>query len=317
LVRACTLLLTWSAVATSQSGSDTPATIEPRTRAAARPDQPPKASIRTDTNLVLVPVNVTDPLNRFVTGLDRNDFEVFEDGVRQAIVSFGNEDAPLSIGIVFDTSESMGNKLSISRLSVSEFFKTANPEDEAFLVEFGSRPELVVPLTHDLSEIQNRLLSTRPRGSTALLDGVTLAIQTMKKASNPRRAIIVLTDGGDNNSRFTFSEVRNRVREADVQIYAVGIYGTFRNRETYYGQSLLSALSEPTGGHSFVASTNQLQEIAAKIGVELRNQYLITYSPIDRTRDGKYRRIGVTVSQPRGLPKIRAHWRNGYYSPTQ
>jgi VWFA-related protein len=262
-------------------------------------------------------VNVTDPLNRFVTGLEQRDFEVFEDGVRQMIVSFGDEDAPLSIGIVFDTSESMGSKLSISRLSVAEFFKTANPEDEAFLVEFSSRPELVVPFTHDLSEIENRLLSTHAKGSTALLDGVTLAIQTMKKASNPRRAIIVLTDGGDNNSRFTFSEVRNRVLEADVQIYAVGIYGSFNNPETYYGPSLLSALSEPTGGHSFVARTDQLQDIAAKIGVELRHQYLITYTPGDHTRNGKYRKIGVTVAQPRGLPKIRAHWRIGYYSPTQ
>jgi Ca-activated chloride channel family protein len=305
--------------ATAQNaGSEVPATIAPRAKSNAPSAPSPKANIRVDTNLVLVPVNVTDPLSRFVTGLEESDFQIFEDGIRQKIVSFGNEDAPLSIGIVFDTSGSMGAKLSLSRLSVVEFFKTANPEDEAFLVEFSSRPELVVPFTHDLSEIQNRLLSTRPSGSTALLDGVTLAMQTMKKASNPRKAMIVITDGGDNHSRYTFSEVRNRVREADVQIYAVGIFGGgFGSAEEYYGPSLLSALSEPTGGHHFVAALNQLPDIASKIGVELRNQYLVGYTPANPARDGKYRSIKVTVLQPRGLPKLKAFWRRGYYSPTQ
>jgi Ca-activated chloride channel family protein len=277
----------------------------------------PQANIRVDTNLVLVPVNVTDPLNRFVTGLEQTDFQVFEDGVEQKIVSFGNEDAPLSIGIVFDTSGSMGAKLSVSRLSVAEFFKTANPEDEAFLVEFSSRPELVVPFTHELGEIQNKLLTTRAQGSTALLDGVTLAMSTMKKARNPRKALIVITDGGDNHSRYTFAEVTNRVREADVQIYAVGIFGGMGSPEEMGGPGLLSALSEPTGGHHFVAGLNQLTDIASKIGIELRNQYLIGYSPGNQARDGKYRKIVVKVIQPRGLPKIKAHWRTGYYSPTQ
>jgi Ca-activated chloride channel homolog len=278
---------------------------------------PPKATIRVDTNLVLVPVNVSDPLNRFVTGLERTDFRVFEDGLEQKITSFGNEDAPLSVGIVFDTSGSMGGKLAMSRLSVVEFFKTANPEDEGFLVEFSDRPELVVPFTHDLSEIQNRLLSTRSKGSTALLDGVTLALQTMKKAHNPRKALIVITDGGDNHSRYTFGEVQNRVREADVQIYAVGIFGGGGSPEELGGPHLLSSLSEPTGGHHFIASLSQLPDIASKIGVELRNQYLIGYTPANQARNGKYRAIKVTVIQPRGLPKLRAHWRTGYYSPTQ
>jgi VWFA-related protein len=200
---------------------------------------------------------------------------------------------------------------------VTEFFKTANPEDEAFLVEFADRPELVVPFTHDLGEIQNKLLSTRPKGSTALLDGVTLALQTMKKARNPRKALIVITDGGDNHSRYTFAEVRNRVREADVQIYAIGIFGGMGSPEEASGPGLLSALSEPTGGHHFVGSLRELTDIASKIGVELRNQYLIGYSPSNHERDGKYRRITVNPIQPRGLPKIKAHWRTGYFAPTQ
>ena len=305
---------TASAVRAQDSGAITIPRPKPRERA---PVAAPRANIRVDTNVVLVPVNVTDPLNRFVTGLEQGDFRIFEESVEQKIVSFGNEDAALSVGIVFDTSGSMGGNLSQSRLSVAEFFKTANPEDEAFLVEFANRPELAVPFTHDLSEIQHRLLSTRPRGSTALLDGVTLAMQTMKKASNPRRALIVITDGGDNHSRYTFSEVRNRVREADVQIYAIGIFGGMGSPEEMAGPGLLSALTEPTGGHHFVGSLRDLPDIASKIGVELRNQYLIGYTPSNTERDGKYRRITLRVIQPRGLPKIRAHWRTGYYAPTQ
>ena len=300
------------------AGQTPEAVITPRVKPGAAIEAPaPKANIRVDTTVVLVPVNVTDPLNRFVTGLEQSDFRVYEDKAEQKIISFGNEDAPLSIGIVFDTSGSMGSKLAESRLSVNEFFKTANPEDEAFLVEFASRPELVVPFTHDLGEIQSKLMATRPKGETALLDGVTLALQTMKKASNPRKALIVITDGGDNHSRYSFNEVRGRVREADVQIYAIGIFGGMSSPEEAAGPGLLSALAEPTGGHHFVGGLRDLADIASKIGVELRNQYLIGYSPANGQRDGKFRSITVHVIQPRGLPKVRAHWRTGYYAPTQ
>jgi len=175
-----------------------PATLAPRERQEeAREASGPRSIIRSDVDVVLVPVTVTDPMNRFVTGLDQDAFEVYEDKVKQKIVSFGSEDSPLSVGIVFDTSASMGNKLERSRLSVAEFFKTANPEDEAFLVEFNDRPQLVVPLTHNLEDIQNRLTFTQSKGRTALLDGIYLALQTMKKARNPRKALIVISDGGD------------------------------------------------------------------------------------------------------------------------
>jgi len=278
---------------------------------------PPKANIRVDTNLVLVPVNVTDRLNRFVTGLEQTDFHVLEDGVEQKIVSFGNQDAPLSLGIVVDTSGSMGANLASSRRAVAELFKVANPEDEACLIEFSTRPELVVPFTHELGDIQSKLLTIRSKGSTALLDGVSLAMNTMKKAHNPRKAIVVITDGGDNNSRYTFSEVSNRVKEADVQIYAIGIFGNFASPEERYGPGLLSALADPTGGHHFVAGNEQLPDIASKIAIELRNEYLIGYNPANAERDGRYRKITVRIVPPRGLPPLRAYWRTGYYAPTQ
>jgi VWFA-related protein len=221
------------------------------------------------------------------------------------------------MGIVFDTSGSMGNKLSMSRVAVAELFKIANPEDEGFLVEFSSRPELIVPFTHRPGEIEARLLSTRSKGSTALLDGVALALRTMRGAHNPRKALILITDGGDNHSRYTEAEVREKVQEADVQIYAIGIYGGGSSPEEYYGPNLLRNLSELTGGHHFAAELSQLPDVAAKIGVELRNQYLIGYSPANHARDGRFRRIQVRLKPPPGLPPLRAWWRQGYYAPTQ
>jgi VWFA-related protein len=304
------------------TGGGAPASIVPRVRQeSTAASAAPRTTIRSDVNIVLVPVTVTDPMNRFVTGLEQDAFEVYEDKVRQKIVSFGSEDAPLSVGIVFDTSSSMGSKLERSRLSVAEFFKTANPEDEAFLVEFNDRPELVVPLTHNLEEIQNRLTFTQSKGRTALLDGIYLALQTMKKARNPRKALIVISDGGDNSSRYTSSEVRNLVREADVQIYGIGIYESGANRgrtpEELSGPEMLRDLTEPTGGrHFMVDNLADLPDVAAKIGVELRNQYVVGYSPSNEARDGKYRKIKVKIIQPRGLPTLHAFWRTGRFAPT-
>ncbi len=304
------------------SAEDEAVNITPRARPAEATAPQPKANIRVDTNVVLIPVTVTDPLNRFVTGLDQDSFKVFEDKLEQKIVSFGSEDAPLSIGIVFDTSGSMGSKLDKSRQAVSEFFKTANPEDEAFLVEFNDRPELVTPLTHNLEEIQNRLTFTQSKGRTALLDGVLLALHSMKKATNPRKALVVISDGGDNSSRYTETDVKNLVRESDVQIYAIGIYEPVQSRgrspEELAGPGLLTDISEPTGGRHFVVENlNELPDVAAKIGIELRNQYVLGYSPSNSVRDGKYRKVGVKLVQPRGLPPLHAFWRTGYYAPTQ
>ena len=193
--------------------------ISPRVRvkgpdaAESIADRP--ADIRVDTTLVLIPVAVTDPMSRFVTGLERENFKVFEDKVEQEIVQFSSEDASLSVGIVFDTSGSMGAKLQKSRQAVAQFMKTANPRDEFFLIQFSDRPEMVQDFTTQAEEIQNRLTFTQAKGRTALLDAIYLAMSQMKKAHNPRRAILIISDGGDNSSRYTESEVMNAVREAD------------------------------------------------------------------------------------------------------
>lgn len=297
--------------------------IEPRkSTAAPKLQESRQANIRIDTSLVLIPVTVTDPLNRFVTGLEREHFRLYEDKVEQSISQFASDDAPLSIGLVFDASGSMGAKLAKSRQAASQFFKTANPEDEFFLVQFNDRPELTVPFTHQTEDVQNRLAFTQAKGRTALLDGVYIAMNQMKKAKNARKAILILSDGGDNSSRYTESEVKNAVREADVQIYAIGIFEPIhargRTAEELSGPGLLNELSEQTGGRHFaVENINELPDIAAKIGIELRNQYVIGYAPMNPIRDGKYRRVTIKLNQPRGLPPLRPFWRQGYYAPAQ
>jgi len=308
---------------------DVKPTITPRAKPnekdAKKPSEAERRApgIRIDTTLVQIPVTVTDPLNRFVTGLEKEHFKIFEDKIEQPITQFSSEDAPLSVGLVFDTSGSMGAKLQRSRQAAVQFFKTANPEDEFFLIEFSDRPELVVPFTTDTEEIQNRLAFTQSKGKTALLDGVYMAMNEMKKkARNPRKAILIISDGGDNNSRYTESEVRNAVREADVQIYGIGIFESMGSRsrtpEEMMGPGLLNDLAELTGGRSYnVENVNELADIAAKIGIELRNQYMLYYRPKNTARDGKYRHVQVKLVQPRGLPPLKAFFRLGYYAPAQ
>lgn len=316
------IFLGWIGQILAQGGGSK-VTIEPRkSTVPEKKEEARDANIRVDTNLVLIPVSVTDPLNRFVTGLEREHFRLYEDKKEQTIAQFASEDAPLSIGLVFDASGSMGNKLTKSRQAATQFFKTSNPEDEFFLVQFNDRPELVVPFTHQTEEIQNRMAFTNAKGRTALLDGVYLAMNHMKKARNARKAILILSDGGDNSSRYTESEIKNAVREADVQIYAIGIFEPMGSRgrtaEELTGPGLLNEMAEQTGGRHFsVENVNELPDIAAKIGIELRNQYLIGYSPTNISRDGKYRRVTVKLNQPRGLPPLRPIWRQGYYAPAQ
>ena len=283
---------------------------------------PPGSRIKVDVQLVLVNVTVTDPMNRLVTGLEKEHFKVQEDKTDQEITQFGAEDAPLSLGIVFDASSSMGHKMSKAREAVAQFFKTSNPEDEFFLVQFNNRPELVSGFTHRIEEIQNRLTFTQSKGRTALLDAIYLAISTMKEAKHTKKALLVISDGGDNSSRYTEREIKRLVREADVQIYAIGIFEPVSSRgrtpEELNGPSLLSEIAEQTGGRQFpVENLNELPDVAAKIGVELRNQYVLGYVPTNQEKDGRWRRVKVEVKKIRGMPRLRSHYRLGYYAPTR
>ena len=293
--------------------------IEPRVKPTA-PEAASRSNIRIDSSLVLVPVTVCDPLNRPVTGLEREHFRLFDDRVEQALTHFAMDDEPLAIGLVFDTSGSMGNKLRRSRLAATAFFKSANPDDEFFLVEFNDRPKLVQPITREHEDIQHKLAATQAKGRTALLDAIYLAMHEMRKSTKRRKALLIISDGGDNSSRYTESEIRNLVRESDVLIYAIGIFEPMGSRgrtaEEMSGPGLLAEISEQTGGRHFpVDNLNELPDIAAKIGVELRNRYVLGFAPTRNQRDGKYHKVQVKLAPPRGMPPLRLSWRLGYFAP--
>jgi len=273
------------------------------------------------TTLVLVPVTVTDASNRFVLGLKKEDFHLFEDGTEQTITHFSGEDAPLSVGLVFDVSGSMGDKFRISRNAAVQFLKTMNPEDEVFLVEFNDTAELTMGFTTEIGKIQDKLRSAQPGGLTAMLDASEVAMREMKKAKNPRKAIVIISDGGDNNSKYSPSEIESLIREADVQVYAMGVFEPVLffglSKEEISGPRLLSQLAEQTGGRAFSASEPvDLPSVATRIGIELRNQYVLAYSPKNQAKDGKYRRVNVKIQEPAGFPNLKARWRPGYYAPS-
>jgi VWFA-related protein len=270
------------------------------------------ANIRVDANLVLIPVSVTDSKNHAVTGLGRESFRIFDGRVEQPVVHFAREDSPLSVGIVFDSSGSMRNKLAQSRAAVARFLAMANPEDEFFLINFDSTARLAVPFTRDTGGIQEKLLFTASEGRTALLDAVCLAMDYMKRAHNPRKALVIISDGGDNNSRYSEAEIRSRVQESDLWVYAIGIYngGAIMLPEGEHGADLMAKLAEASGARHFaLTDASGLSEAAANIAFDLHNQYVIGYRPSAPVGSGKYHRVQVKVSGR----DLHATWRPGYF----
>ena len=280
----------------------------------------PGKVIRTDVDLALVNVTVTDPYNRLVTGLEQDNFRVSEDGTEQEIVSFSSEDVPISIGVIFDFSGSMSNKVDKAREAALQFFKTANPQDEFFLVSFNERAELTSAFTNSVEDLQSRMMLTAPKGRTALLDAIYLGLSQMRGAHNAKRALLILSDGGDNHSRYNENDIKRLVKEADTQLYAIGLFDPlgYRNRtmEELNGPSLLADITELTGGRVFaVEHLNDLPDIASKIGMELRNQYVLGYRPSNHAHDARWRKIKVKLRAPKGLPPLTVYSKTGYYAP--
>ena len=278
--------------------------------------------IQVDVNLVLLNVTVTDPYDRVVTGLERDNFRVFDEKAEQQIVSFSTEDTPISVGLIFDSSGSMSDKIQKSKEAVVQFFKTSNPQDEFLLINFNERFNLVSGFTSKFENLENSLISVKAGGKTALLDAVYLGLSEMKKASTNRKALLVISDGGDNHSRYTERDVRQAVRESDVQIYVVGIFEPLASRartlEEAGGPDLLAELSQVSGGQMFsVEDPDELPDVMEKVSVELRDQYVVGYKPSNLVRDGRWRRIKIKLAPPRGLPPLQVYARTGYYAPTQ
>jgi Ca-activated chloride channel homolog len=279
----------------------------------------PGEVIRMNVDLVLIPVTVTDPMNRLVTGLEKDDFQIYENSVQQPITSFASEDAPVSIGIIFDLSGSMTSKLIRARESILQFIKTANPQDEFFVIGFNDRPELIEDFTSSVEDIEARLATVRSGHRTALLDAIYYGLAKMKEARHERKALLIVSDGGDNRSRYTEGELRAQVRESDVELYSIGIFDPYApTPEERTGPQLLNDISEESGGRLFrVDDLSEMGDIAEKISTELRNQYVIGYKPKDLSRDGKWRKVKVKLNPPQGLPPLTVHARTGYYAPLQ
>jgi Ca-activated chloride channel homolog len=270
-------------------------------------------------DLVLVPVTVTDPMNRLVTGLDKDNFQVYEGKEQQDLRHFSSEDAPISLGVIFDMSGSMGSKIERAREAVTEFFRTANPQDEFFLIAFADKPEEISDFTQSVDDLQGKLIYTVPKGRTALLDAIYLGVSKMRQAKYPKKALLIISDGGDNHSRYTEGEIKSLVKEADVMIYSIGIYDHyFATDEERLGPALLSDVSELSGGRSFtIDNPNDLADVATKIGIELRNQYVLGYRPRNPGHDGKWHKIKIKLLPPKGLPPLHVYAKTGYYASSQ
>ncbi len=289
---------------------------------SSEPQIKPGQGIKINVDMTLVNLTVTDPLDRLVTGLEKEHFRVFEDGIEQEVLTLSSEDVPVSIGLVFDMSGSMSDKVEKAREAAVQFMRTANPQDQFFLVSFNDRAELTSGFTTSVDELQNRMMFTASRGRTALLDAIYLGLSQMRGAHNGKRALLIISDGGDNHSRYNESDVKNYLKEADCQLYAIGIFDSIgirsRTPEELEGPSLLSEMTEMTGGRVFpVGNLGELPDIAAKIGMELRNQYVLGYKSSNPRHNGTWRKIKVKLRPPKGLPPLNVYAKTGYYSPTQ
>jgi Ca-activated chloride channel family protein len=284
-----------------------------------KPDAPTlQRPIQINVSMVLVNATVADPMNRFVTGLEKENFSVYEDKVEQNIIHFSSQDMPLSIGVIFDTSGSMTSKIEKSREACIQFIKLANPEDEFFLVGFNDRVFLEQDFTSQVEDISKRVIFDKAKGQTAMLDAIYFGIEKAAHGRYPRKALLIISDGGDNHSRYTQKNVKEYIKESDAQIFAIGIYNPFADApEEKRGPSLLSELAEITGGREYsLNSVNDLEDIVTKIAVELRNEYVLGYISSNEQHDGRWRKIRVKLNPPAGLPSLNVNAKSGYYAPS-
>ena len=288
--------------------------VEPALNAGLTP-------FRSNVELVIVPVTVTDAINRPILDLPKHDFTLYEGNVEQQIRYFSCEDAPISVALVLDYSASMRNKIEYERQAVKEFFTYANPQDEYFIITVSSKPKLIASSTQSIGTIEERLASMKPDGATALYDAIYMGINQLRTGRYQRRALLIISDGGDNRSRYSLKETKRVIEEANVLTYGIGIFDDmpfplFKTIEERLGRKSLSEITDASGGRTIPADDRRkIPEISAMISRELRNQYMLGYQPSNPTHDGKWRKIRVRLSAfatPRHV-----HYREGYVAPQQ
>jgi len=276
-------------------------------------------TLKVDVDLVLVNATVTDQLNRYVSGLESKHFQVWEDKIEQKVSYFNAEDVPISIGIIFDVSGSMKDKIGTAREAAATFLKTGNPDDEYFLVTFANRPEVVADFTTDVTKLQSKLLLTPAKGMTAMYDSVYVGLEKLKEGTNPKKALLLITDGEDNRSRYTFQNVKDFVKEQDVQIYGIGIVDEWNSQLSagHTGRAMIEELADMTGGRAFFPdSVYELEDICTKIAVELKNQYVLGFHSANGAKDGKWRKLRVRINPPKGIEHLNVRAKSGYYAAT-
>jgi Ca-activated chloride channel homolog len=284
---------------------------------ATPPELDPTQPVRVKTDLVTLTLTVTDLYGRYVSGLDKSAFNIFDNNQEQEVTFFSDSDAPVSIGILFDVSGSMsGDKIQKARKALHKFINSSHPNDEYFLIAFNSRAQLLLDRTRDGDAVLQKLTLVNPTQNTALYDACYLGIERVTRGSHQKRALLIISDGQDNSSRYNFGEVRRLMKESDVVTYAVGIIGSDAGSTLgMQGQAFLDELTSVTGGKSFYPATDvEMDEIFERIALELRHQYSIGYTPTDFQPDGKWRKVKVKVKPPRGLPRLTVRSREGYYA---
>jgi Ca-activated chloride channel homolog len=272
---------------------------------------------RIETNVVTLTVTVSDARRRFVPGLAREHFEVFDDELKQSIEYFAADDVPVSLGIIFDVSSSMQGKLAQAREALKAFIQTSHADDDFFLIGFNQRPQLLAEFT-DGNTLLGKLSLIGSRGETALFDATYLGVEKVLQGRQRRRALLLISDGQDNSSRYTYGQLRRLLKEVDVLLYCVGISGNADAEDSgleLQGRTTLEEIARITGGKAFFPrSAAELEEITTRIALELRQQYSIGYLPTNTRCDGKWRKLRVRINPPRGLPNFHVRAREGYYA---
>jgi len=277
-------------------------------------DQEP--GVHLTSQLVTLQVTVTDVYGRFIKGLRQHHFSIYDNDVRQEIAFFSGEDAPLSLGIIYDTSGSMKGIIQDSLKALRRFMETSHPDDDFFLIGFNSRPELLEDFTRQVDRIVNSLILAQPKGRTALFDAVYMGLEKVAQGAHAKRALLILSDGQDNNSAYTYRHLRNRVKESEILIYAIGITDPWDEVALQMrGFEALGEITRMTGGRVFYPKTGpELINVCTYIASELRRQYSLGYYPQSFSQDGSWHKLKIQVYRPRGIPSLRVRVRDGYFA---
>lgn len=327
ILSCCVLACATSSFIQAQEPAQPKPTVEPATAASeAKQDPAEQRKMGTDldgpvivnTDLITLTVTVTDTYGRYVSGLTKNAFTLLDQKTPQEITFFSDDDSPVSVGVIFDVSGSMsGDKVKKAREALSKFIQTSHNSDEYFLIGFNSRAQLLLDKTRDGNAVLDKLMFVETKNNTALYDACYLGVEKVQRGAHPKRALLLISDGQDNNSRYTFNELRRLLKESDVVLYGVGILsgadaGSSLGME---GQGILDELANVSGGKAFFPrSAVEMDDIFEQIALELRHQYSIGYKPNNFVNDGKWHKIKVKVTPPRGLPKLFVRSKEGYFA---